>query len=110
MFLVFAATNDARLNRQIMEDAKKAGILCNLADAPDDGNFILPSILEQGDLVCAVSTSGASPALARKIRKDLDHYFGPEYGLFLILLGNIREKLLADGHDPKRHKQIFYII
>ena len=107
VFLVFAATNNKDLNSRIQADAKNLNILCNIADAPDRSDFILPSVVERGDLVCAVSTSGASPALAKKIRKDLEQMFGPEYGDFLLLMGNIRKKLLEKGHDPGLHKKIF---
>jgi precorrin-2 dehydrogenase/sirohydrochlorin ferrochelatase len=107
IFLVFAATDNAHLNQMIQEDCKKENILCNIADAPDQSDFILPSIVERGDLLCAVSTSGSSPALAKKIRKDLESMFGPEYAVLLVLMGNIRKKLLEQGHDPRAHKKIF---
>lgn len=106
-FLVFAATDSKELNEQIREDAAKKNILCNIADAPDRSDFILPSVVERGDLVCAVSTSGASPALAKKIRKELEQMLGPEYKDFLLLMKNIRKKLLKEGHDPSAHKKIF---
>ena len=106
-FLVFAATDSKELNEQIREDAAKKNILCNIADAPDRSDFILPSVVERGDLVCAVSTSGASPALAKKIRKELEQMLGPEYKDFLLLMKNIRTKLLEEGHDPSAHKKIF---
>ncbi|OQY51962.1 MAG: siroheme synthase [Desulfobacteraceae bacterium 4572_89] len=110
IFLVFAATNNAKLNQMIKKDAEKENILCNIADAPGQSDFILPSIVERGDLVCAVSTSGSSPALAKKIRKDLESMFGPEYSVLLTLMGNIRKKLLEQGHDPSGHKKIFKIL
>jgi precorrin-2 dehydrogenase/sirohydrochlorin ferrochelatase len=106
-FLVFAATDNKALNQQVREDATAREILCNVADAPDRSDFILPSIVERGDLVCAVSTSGASPALAKKIRKDLEQMLGPEYKDFLLLMANTRKKLLEEGHDPGAHKKIF---
>lgn len=106
-FLVFAATNNPDLNEQIQVQAKKNRILCNIVDAPDLSDFILPSVVERGDLAIAVSTSGSSPALARKIRRDLGEKFGPEYDIFLELMGNIRKKLLEGGHDPVAHQQIF---
>lgn len=106
-FLVFAATDNKDLNQQVREDATARGILCNVADAPDRSDFILPSVVERGDLVCAVSTSGASPALAKKIRKDLEQMLGPEYKDFLLLMANTRKKLLEEGHDPSTHKKIF---
>jgi precorrin-2 dehydrogenase/sirohydrochlorin ferrochelatase len=107
IFLVFAATGEMRVNRQIQNLARKARVLCNNADAPDQGDFILPAVMNRGDLICAVSTCGASPALARKIRMDLDQAYGPEYATFLVLMKAVREKLLASGHDPDGHKHIF---
>jgi precorrin-2 dehydrogenase/sirohydrochlorin ferrochelatase len=107
IFLVFAATGEMRVNRQIQNLARKARVLCNSADAPDQGDFILPAVMNRGDLICAVSTCGASPALARKIRMDLDQAYGPEYATFLVLMKAVREKLLASGHDPDGHKHIF---
>jgi precorrin-2 dehydrogenase / sirohydrochlorin ferrochelatase len=107
MFLVFAATNDAGLNQQILARARATRVLCNGPDSPDDGDFILPAVMNQGDLICAVSTCGASPALAKKIREDLAQAYGPEYATFLVLMKAIREKLLASGYDPEGHKQIF---
>jgi precorrin-2 dehydrogenase/sirohydrochlorin ferrochelatase len=106
-FLVFAATDNRALNQQIRQDATASSVLCNVADAPDRSDFILPSVVDRGDLVCAVSTAGASPALAKKIRKDLEQMLGPEYTDFLVLMKNIRKKLLEAGHDPDGHKKIF---
>lgn len=106
-FLVFGATDNQELNEQIQADAHKKHILCNIADAPDLSDFILPSVVERGDLTIAVSTSGSSPALARKIRQDLKEKFGPEYDVFLRLMGSIRKKLLEKHHDPQAHQKIF---
>ncbi len=107
IFLVYAATADPAVNQRILAEARKAGVLCNSADAPDEGDFILPAVMTRGDLVFAVSTSGASPALARKIRMDLMQRYGPEYDEFLGLMRAVRKKLLASGHDPEGHRQIF---
>lgn len=110
MFLVFAATSDARVNRQVLKHARAARVFCNCANEPDQGDFILPAVMNQGDLICAVSTCGASPALARKIRNDLSCAYGPEYAQFLVLMRAIRRKLLVSGHDPDGHKQVFRTI
>jgi precorrin-2 dehydrogenase/sirohydrochlorin ferrochelatase len=107
IFLVFAATNNADLNHQIKKDASALNILCNVADAPQNSDFLLPSVVDRGDLTLAVSTSGSSPAMAKRIRKDLEHQFGSEYAIFLVLMGNIRKKILSSGHAPNEHKQIF---
>ena len=110
MFFVFAATADAKLNQEIKNDAAKMNILCNIADSPDKSDFILPSIVDRGDLTIAISTSGSSPAMAKKIREDLEHCFGFEYAHFLTLMANVRNKLLLSEHDPDGHKQIFHTL
>jgi len=107
MFLVIGATDDETLNRQISKDAEKRNILCNIADRPDVCNFILPSIVRRGDLVVTISTSGKSPALAKKLRKALEDQFGDEYADFLTLMGIIRKKLLRGSHRPEAHKHLF---
>ena len=107
MFLVFSATDDPDLNRRIEEDAARQHALCNFADQPDRGHFILPSIIERGDLLVSISTSGKSPAVARRLRKELEAYFGEEYAPFLQLLGAVRERLLEREHAPDDHRKIF---
>ncbi|MCF8126871.1 MAG: bifunctional precorrin-2 dehydrogenase/sirohydrochlorin ferrochelatase [Desulfotignum sp.] len=107
MFLVFAATSDADLNRRVLAQARAVRVLCSSADVPDQGDFILPAVMNQGDLIFAVSTCGASPALAKKVCSDLVGMYGPEYATFLILMKAVRKKLLASGHDPDGHKKIF---
>lgn len=107
MFLVIGATNNEELNRQISEDAQRLNKLCNIADRPEACNFILPSFINRGDLIIAVSTSGKSPALAKKLRKDLENEFGQEYAEFLRLMGVIRQRLLSKNRDSKAHKYLF---
>jgi precorrin-2 dehydrogenase/sirohydrochlorin ferrochelatase len=107
IFLVFGATDDDELNRRIHADAEAKNVLCNIADRPAVCNFILPSIVQRGDLSIAISTSGKSPAFAKKLRKDLETQFGAEYGIFLELMGRIRQKLLSQAHEPEAHKHLF---
>jgi len=106
-FLVIGATNNEESNRQIHADAELLGILCNIADRPEACNFILPSIVNRGDLVISISTSGKSPAFAKKLRKDLERDFGNEYAEFLKLMGAIRKILLSKNHEPEAHKHLF---
>ena len=82
-------------------------ILCNIADRPKICDFIFPSIVNRGDLIIAISTSGKSPAFAKKMRKDLEKEFGNEYAEFLRLMGAIRNKLLSRNHEPEAHKHLF---
>ncbi len=106
-FLVIGATDDEFLNRQISADAERLNTLCNIADRPAVCNFILPSIVQRDDLVITISTSGQSPALAKKLREALEKQFGEEYGILLNLMGTIRKKLLSQAHEPEAHKHIF---
>lgn len=107
MFLVIGATDDEDLNQQISEDAQRVNMLCNIADRPRVCNFILPAIIQRGDLVVTVSTSGKSPAFAKKLKKDLENEFGEEYTTFLCLMGAVRKKLLSTKHAPEAHKPLF---
>ncbi len=107
IFLVIGATDDEKLNRQISRDAEGRGLLCNIADHPEICNFILPSIVHRGDLTISISTAGRSPAMAKKLRQDLEKQYGEEYADFLRLMGAIRQKLLSQAHEPEAHKSLF---
>jgi precorrin-2 dehydrogenase/sirohydrochlorin ferrochelatase len=106
-FLVMGATGNPELNRQIHDEAKRLGVLCNIADSPEACDFILPSVVNRGDLTIAISTSGKSPAFAKKMRKYLEKEFGTEYSEFLILMGEIRKKLLSEDHEHEEYKYLF---
>jgi precorrin-2 dehydrogenase / sirohydrochlorin ferrochelatase len=78
-YLAFAATNVREVNAAVAREAKDRGIPVNVADKPSEGDFALPSTLRRGRLQVAVSTGGASPTLARRIRGELEEAFGPEW-------------------------------
>jgi precorrin-2 dehydrogenase/sirohydrochlorin ferrochelatase len=107
VFLVIGATNDESLNRRIHKSAEHRGLLCNIADRPDICNFILPSVVRRGALTISISTSGRSPAMAKRLRKELERQFGEEYNVLLQLMGAIRKKLLSQAHAPEAHKPLF---
>jgi precorrin-2 dehydrogenase/sirohydrochlorin ferrochelatase len=107
MFLVIGATDDAELNESIGREARERGLLCNIVDDPQKCNFILPSLLTRGDLTIAVSTAGKSPAMAKKIRQDLEKSFPESYGLYLELLGQIRTMVLKEKRPQKENQRIF---
>jgi precorrin-2 dehydrogenase/sirohydrochlorin ferrochelatase len=92
-FVVVAATDDKKMNRNIAEDAKKIQALVNVVDDPGPSDFIVPSVLRRGDLIFAISTGGRSPALSRKLRTRLEKTFGEEYGPLVTLVGEIRSSL-----------------
>jgi precorrin-2 dehydrogenase/sirohydrochlorin ferrochelatase len=106
-FLVIAATEDNDTNVRVFEDAERRQMLCNVVDVTHLCNFILPSIVRHGDLAIAVSTGGASPALARRIRLSLGDCYGDEYAAALKLLGALREELKAAYPAPDERKVIF---
>ena len=106
-FMVIAATDDAEVNSKIASQAKKHGLLINAVDQPKDCNFIMPSIVKRGNLQIAISTAGKSPALAKKIRKNLESSFPPEYDSLTKLLGIIRAKLLSQDQPSSKNKIIF---
>ena len=93
-FLVFAATDDAGLNRSIARDAAVEGALANCADDPAACDFILPANLRLGRLCISFSSGGTSPALARRMRDVVGRMFPPEYGAFADLLAEMRAKVM----------------
>ncbi len=109
-FLVIAATDDMHLNHEISEAAKKRGLLVNAVDQPKDCGFIVPSIVQRGALMIAISTSGKSPALAKKIRQKLSDQFGNEYAEFLNLMGRLRKEILAQGLSQQENSRIFHAL
>jgi siroheme synthase-like protein len=106
-FLVIAATEDNDTNVRVFEDAEQRQMLCNVVDVTHLCNFILPSIVRRGDLAIAVSTGGASPALARRIRIALGQCYGDEYAVAMELLGSLRAELKGLYPDPEDRKVIF---
>ena len=101
--IAIACTDLKKINRRVVAEAKKAGVLINVADDPKLSDFIIPSFFRRGDLTLAVSTSGTSPALARKIRMTLQKTFGKEYASLLSLIGEVRATLKNKKHrvDPE---------
>jgi uroporphyrin-III C-methyltransferase/precorrin-2 dehydrogenase/sirohydrochlorin ferrochelatase len=106
--LVIAATDDPEVNHAVHAEAEKRGIPVNVVDDPAYCGFILPSILRQGELVVAVSTSGNAPALAVRIRERLERELGDEYGRFLELAGSIRAPLADRFPDFQIRKRLWY--
>ena len=110
MFLVIGATDDPEVNRRISLESRSRNLLCNIVDKPRVWNFIVPSQVHRGDLVIAVSTGGRSPALAKKIRQDLEILFPDIYSSYVVLLGQVREYLLAQGFTQAKNQQIFELL
>lgn len=95
--LVFAATDDPAVNRAIYDEAREQGVWANTADDPAHCDFILPSVLRRGELQVAVATGGASPALARAIREELERYFTEDYAMLSEVVAEVRRELREHG-------------
>lgn len=106
-FLVIAATNEEETQKQVYDEAAAHNLLLNVADVPQRCNFILPATVRQGDLVISISTAGKSPALARKLRMELEKRYGAEYKILVNILGAIRPQILASGLSQSENEHIF---
>jgi precorrin-2 dehydrogenase/sirohydrochlorin ferrochelatase len=89
-FLVVAATDDTDTNIAVFDEAERRAMLCNVVDVPPLCNFILPAIVRQGPVAIAISTAGASPALAKRMKREIGDLFGPSYGDLAELLNEVR--------------------
>jgi siroheme synthase-like protein len=90
-FLAIAATSDTELNVGVYEDAEARAMLVNVVDVPPLCNFILPAIVRQGPLAIAISTAGASPALAKRMKREIGEAYGEPYARLAVLLNDARE-------------------
>lgn len=104
--LVFSCTEIEEVNAQVSRDAKANYRPVNVVDDPEKCSFIVPSIMEQGDLKIAVSTGGSSPIVARQVRAELETYYGNEMAEYLALLKNWRTK--AKRHLPIEKRSVFW--
>jgi len=96
-FLTISATDDSELNRQVTAEARDKAILVNVVDDAENSDFIVPSYLSRDSLTIAVSTSGQSPALARKIRTRLEKEINEQYGVLTRLVGEVRAEIKREG-------------
>jgi precorrin-2 dehydrogenase/sirohydrochlorin ferrochelatase len=105
--LVFGTTNRRDVNVETYRAATARMQPCNIADVPDLCTFFVPAVITQGELLIAVSTGGASPALARRIRRELEEHFGPEYAEMTRLLRELRKIVVVEGSSSDDNKKLF---
>lgn len=105
-FLVLAATDREEVNRQVAEEARQRGVLVNVADQSDLCDFLVPSVVRRGDLTIAISTKGASPALSKHLRLQLERTFGLEYETYLVFLAKWREDLKERVESQAKREEI----
>lgn len=107
-FLVIAATSSSSLNREIFSESRRRNVLCNAVDDPKNCDFYYPAVVRRGDLQIAISTAGKSPALAQKIRQDLEARYEGEYAEIVKKLGEQRSELFAQEMDPEERRRLLH--
>lgn len=106
MFLVIAATDSPETNASVAKLCRKKHVLVNAVSPPEESSFIVPSVVERGDLVIAISTSGDSPGLSKRIRRELEERYGKEYEAFLDRMGAIRKRLKEEFGDEGKRREV----
>ena len=107
-FLVVVATPWRELNDSIYREAQQRGVLCNVVDDPPRCDFYYPAVVNRGELQIAISTNGRSPALAQRLRRELEQQFGPEYEAWLEALGRKRQRLFALAIDSEERRRLLH--
>lgn len=107
MILVIGATDDQEVNALVSAAAQARGLLVNIVDQPELCTFIVPAQVRRGPLTLAVSTGGASPALARRLREELEERFGADYALYLRVLKALRERVLTRRRGQPENALLF---
>jgi siroheme synthase-like protein len=108
VFLVIAATSSPGLHAEIYKEARRRSVLCNVVDDPPHCDFYYGSVVRRGSLQIAVSTDGNSPALAQRLRKQIEKQFGAEYEQWLEELAASRKRLFAKTLSPERRKLLLH--
>ena len=107
MSLVFACTNNREVNSAVAKACRAQGVLCNVADAPAESDFFVPALVERGDIILAVGTGGAGPALTRFLREELEGWLGTRYTALAAFLKRLRPLLLGLGFETGENTRIF---
>lgn len=107
-FLAIAATSLPSVNHAVYRVADALGVLCNAVDDIENCHFYYGAVVQRGDLLIAISTNGKSPALAQRLRRELEAQFGPEYENWLEWLGAAREVLRASGASQAQNKEVLH--
>ena len=103
--LAITATASQEVNESVFVEARRRGILCNSVDDPERCDFFYPAVVRRGDFQVAISTAGHSPALAQRLRSELEEQFGPEYSEWVSELGRVRQELFSVDMDPEERKR-----
>jgi precorrin-2 dehydrogenase/sirohydrochlorin ferrochelatase len=108
VFLVVVATSSRELNDSIYREAQRRDVLCNVVDDPPRCDFYYPAVVNRGHLQIAISTNGQSPALAQRLRRELEQQFGSPYAAWVEAVGRERQRLLALPLDSEERRRILH--
>jgi len=107
-FLVIAATSNGDVNRAVFEEAQRREVLCNAVDDPENCDFYFPAVAQRGALQIAISTSGESPALAQRLRGEIEEQLDSGTGDWLARVGDARREILASIPPGELRKQLLH--
>jgi precorrin-2 dehydrogenase len=110
MFLVVAATSDPQVNRTVFHEARERGVLCNSVDDPPHCDFYFPAAVRRGPLQVAISTSGESPALAQRIRREIEESLDSSFGDWVEEIGELRREIMATLPPSDERKRILQLL
>jgi precorrin-2 dehydrogenase / sirohydrochlorin ferrochelatase len=108
VLLAVVATSSPLLNEWVCEEARRRGVLCNVVDDPAHCDFYYPAVVRRGALQIAISTDGKSPALAQRLRKQLEDEFEPRYADWMEHLGRLRQQLFGQAMDPEERRLLLH--
>jgi precorrin-2 dehydrogenase / sirohydrochlorin ferrochelatase len=106
VFLVVAATNSPEVHQEIYQESTRRKIICNIVDVPRLCDFYYPAVVKRGNLQIAISTSGSSPSLSRRLREEIERAFGPAYGEWLKCLARERKKVHRMALTVEKRKEL----
>ncbi len=109
-FLVIACTDSEDVNRVVYKEAREFGALANAVDDPGHCDFYAPAVVSRGDFQIAISTGGNSPALAQRVRKNLEQEFGPEYEPWAASLGRMRDAIRSALPRSENRKELLHLL
>ena len=104
-FLVIAATSSSQVNGKVFKACRAQRVLCNAVDDPEHCDFFYPAVVRRGPLQIAISTNGNLPALAARLRKELEEQFGDEWSAWVEHVGKLRHEMLASGMSVKKRRE-----
>ncbi|MEW5693481.1 MAG: bifunctional precorrin-2 dehydrogenase/sirohydrochlorin ferrochelatase [Candidatus Hydrogenedentota bacterium] len=110
VFMVIDATDDIKLHKRLYEKCDREKILLNVVDSPQYCNFIVPAVVKRGDLLIAISTSGKTPFITKKVRQDIEKVFDKKWGKYIKICEIIRNELKSMDKPERVKKKVYNIL